>query len=62
MLITTSIIVLPLVIFLWILEAFILVACVRETFGCLATDWAARAARSLAPILDWAPDYLNHLL
>lgn len=61
MIITTNILALPLVLLLWSLDAFIMLASARLVLGQLAADWAGRLSRSLAPLTDWAPDHLRRI-
>lgn len=62
MIITTNILALPVVLLLWSLDAFVMLASIRLLLGQLAADWAARASSGLAPLTDWAPDNLQRLL
>ena len=52
----------PLILALWLLDFYIVVACIRLVFGQINKDWARRAAAKLAPITDPLPDAIGRSL
>lgn len=61
--VTTSILALPLIVLLWVLEGYVLLVCVRLVFARLTNlSWAARICDRLKPFTDPLPEAVRRLL